>query len=133
MSIQNAVVKTGATGMTVTAGTDLTFGPDGITIANGTHLAVPADADFRTRRNLTVKTKVPVLAPDGTYSKDKKSVTYVVPKILANGRTVFNLIRIEREVHPECTAAEAFELNMIGGQLVSDSDFAAFWAGGSLA
>lgn len=131
MSLTNAVVKTAATGITVTGGSDLAFAPDGVSIPGGLHLAVPADEDFRTRRNLTVRNKQPVLT-NGVYSKSKMSTTFVQPKILANGSTVFNLIRIEREVHPESTAAEAFELNMIGTQLLLDADFTAFWSGGSL-
>jgi len=132
MSLQNAIVKAGATGLTVVGGADASFSPDGLTVSNGLHLSVAADADFRIRRNMTAKVKLPTLAADGTYSKDKKSITIVAPKILANGKTVFNLIRIEREIHPESTAAEAFELNMLGGQVLSDADFLTFWSGGSL-
>lgn len=133
MSLTNAIVKAGATGLTTTGGTDISLTPDGQTVANGVHLAVAADTDFRTRRNMTIKNKVPALSPDGTYSKEKKTVTFVAPKILADGSTVFNLIRIEREVHPESTAAEAFELSMVGAQILSDADFTSFWASGSLA
>lgn len=133
MALTNAIVKTAATSLTVVGGTDMSLAPDGVSIPNGLHLSVPADADFRIRRNLTVKSKIPSLSSLGVYSKDKKSVTYTAPKILASGQTVFNLIRIEREVHPESSAAEALELNMIGAQILSDSDFAAFYSGGSLA
>lgn len=133
MSVQNAVVKSGATAMAPTGGSDVTFTPDGVSVPNGIHLADAAQTDYRIRRNLTVKNKVPTLLADGNYSKDKKSVTLVHPKILTNGKTVFNLIRIEREVHPESTAAEALDLCMIGAQLMSDTDFTAFWTSGSLA
>lgn len=133
MSVQNAVVKSGSTAMTPTGGTDVTFTPDGLSVANGVHIADAAQADFRIRRNITLKNKVPTLLADGTYSKDKKSVTLVCPKILTSGKTVFNLIRIEREVHPESTAAEALDLCMIGAQLLSDTDFTSFWSSGSLA
>lgn len=133
MAIQNAVVKSGSTAMTPTGGSDVTFTPDGLSVANGIHVADAAQTDYRIRRNMTLKNKVPTLLADGSYSKDKKSVTLVVPKILASGKTVFNLIRLEREVHPESTAAEALDLCMIGAQLLSDSDFTAFWSSGSLA
>jgi hypothetical protein len=133
MSLSNAVVKSGATAMTPTGGSDVTFNPDGTTVANGIHIADVAQTDYRIRRNATIKNKVPTLLADGTYSKDKKSISFVAPKILANGNTVFNLIRIEREVHPESTAAEALDLNMIGAQLLSDADFTNFWSVGSLA
>lgn len=132
MPIQSAVVKTGATALTVTGGTDKTFGPDGQTVVNGVHIADVAQADFRIRANATFKNKVPVRGSDGKYSKDRKSATYVQPKLLADGSTSYNLIRIEREVHPETTAAEAFDLLMIAGQLVSDTDFTTFWTVGNL-
>lgn len=131
MSIQNAVVKAGATGLTVVGGTDMSLTPDGLSVANGIHVSNAAETDFRIRENLTVKYKQPTFN-GGVYSKDRKSMVYVEPKILTDGSTVFNLIRIEREVHPETTAAEALNLNMIGGQLLSDTDFTSFWAGGNL-
>lgn len=133
MPIQSAVVKTGATGLTVVGGSDMSFSPDGVSVPNGIHVSVATDADFRTRRNATFKQKLPTLVNGNGYSKDKKTVVFVAPKILADGTTVFNLIRIEREVHPESSAAEALELNLVGGQLLSDADFASFWAGGNIA
>lgn len=133
MPIQGAIVKSGSTAMTPTGGSDQTFTPDGVSVPNGIHVADAAQTDYRIRRNITVKNKVPTLLADGTYSKDKKSVTLVAPKILASGKTVFNLIRIEREVHPESTAAEALDLVMVGAQLCADTDFAAFWSSGSIA
>lgn len=133
MGVQNAIVKSGATAMTPTGGSDLTLTPDGQSVANGIHIADATQADFRIRKNATLRNRVPVLQPNGKYSKDKKTITFTAPKILADGSTVFNLIRIEREIHPESTAAEALDLCMIGAQLVSDSDFASFWSAGSLA
>lgn len=134
MGVQTLVVKAGASAMTPTGGSDKTFTPDGVTVANGIHLANAAQTDFRIRENITIKNKIPTLnAATSRYSKDRKSVTLVAPKILASGEIVFNLIRIEREVHPESTAIEALELCMLGAQLCSDSDLANFWSAGSLA
>jgi len=134
MGAQAGIVKSGASAMTPTGGSDMTFTPDGQTVAGGIHLSNAAQADFRIRENLTLKTKVPTLNPStGVYSKGKQSCTYVKPKILADGSTVFNLIRIEVEVHPESTAAEALDLRMMGAQFLSDADYNAFWSTGSLA
>lgn len=133
MPLNGAIIKDGASAMTPTGGSDMTFTSDGQTVSGGLHLANAAQADFRIRENMSVKQKVPTLSGSGVYSKDKKTVTYVEPKILASGVTVFNLIRIEREVHPESTAAEALNLNMMGAQILADSDFASFWSAGSLA
>jgi len=132
MSLQNATLMDGATAMAPTGGSTMTFTPDGTVVPNGVHTANSAQTDFRIRENMTIKVKNPSLGTDGVYSKDKKSITYVEPKILASGKVVFNLIRIEREVHPESTAAEALNLSMMGAQILSDSDFLSFWSGGSL-
>lgn len=133
MTLQSSIVMDGASAMTPTGGSGMTFTTDGTSVPNGVHLANAAQTDFRIRENLTVKNRNPVLGLDGVYSKDKKSMTYVEPKILASGKVVFNLIRIEREVHPESTAAEALNLNMMGAQFLADSDYSSFWSSGSLA
>lgn len=114
-------------------GTALVFAEDGMTITNGVHLMVPADADYQTRRQVTVKTRPPTLNPaTGVYGKDKKSISLALPIVLASGQVVFNTIRIEREVHPSLSAASALELNKLGAQLLVDDDVLNFWANGSL-
>lgn len=133
MPLNGAVVKSGATAMTPTGGTDKTFTTDGVTVPQGLHLANAAQTDFRIREHATVRNRVPVLLPTGKWTRDKKSVSITVPKVLSDGTYVNNVIRLEREVHPESTAAEATELNMLMAQALSDSDFAAFWSSGSLA
>lgn len=132
MGLTNAIVKAGATSAAVTGGTDETFGPDGVTVVNGLHIADTAQTDFRIRRGITIKNRQPLIDSLGVFSKDKKSITIVAPKLLASGKTQFNLIRIEREIHPESTAAEALDLNLLGVQVLSDADFLTFWATGSL-
>lgn len=129
--IQTMTVKTGAT-MAPTGGTDLVFAPDGISIQNGVHLTVPATAAYKDRQTATVKYRAPSLGSDGAYTKDKKSVSYSVPYTLASGKVVYNTIRIEREVHPEFSAAGALDLNVVGAQFLSDSEAATFWSAGSL-
>lgn len=114
-------------------GSALVFADDGVTIPNGVHLIVPADSDYQTRRQVTVKYRPPTLdAKTGAYGKDKKSITLVLPQVLSTGTVVFNTVRIEREVHPSLAAATCVELNKLGAQLLSDTDLDAFWATGSL-
>lgn len=132
MPLKGAIVKKDATGITVTAGTDQTFSDDGAPVNNGLHLVDAGQADYRIRRSLTVKVKQPTYSPTTGYSKDRKSVSLTQPKILADGTTVFNVLRIEREVHPESTSAEAVDINRVGAQILSDSDFDSFWSVGSL-
>jgi hypothetical protein len=132
MPLNGAIVKKDATGITVVAGTDQTFSNDGAVINNGVHLVDAGQADFRLRRTLTFKVKQPTYGAVSGYSKDRKGITLTCPKLLADGSTSFNLIRMEREVHPETTAAEQADINRVGAQLLSDADFDSFWSVGSL-
>lgn len=132
MGLKNMSLLASGT-VSTTGGTAQVFAEDGVTIANGVHLIVPADADYRTRRQCTVKYRAPSLdTKTGSYTKDKKSMTYVIPEVLATGAVVFHTLRIEREVHPNISAAAAAEMNKIGAQLLTDSDTDAFWATGAL-
>lgn len=133
MGLKTMSLVAAPTSITPAGGTALVFAEDGVTVANGLHLIVPADADYQTRRVVTVKNRPATLDPKtGSYSKDKKSICLAQPKILADGRVIFNTIRLEREVHPSMTAAENLELNNLGAQLLVDSDVASFWATGAL-
>jgi hypothetical protein len=131
MPLNGAIIKKAGTN-SVTGGTDVTYSETGAAVVNGKQLIDSSVADFRIRPVITAKVKQPTLKA-GVYSKDRKSLQLVIPKILTSGETVFNLIRIEREVHPESTAAEALELNTQGAQMLYDSDFSNFWSLGTLA
>jgi len=132
MGLKNMTLSAGVT-LTPSGGTNQVFADDGITIQNGVHLIVPADTDYETRRQATAKYRPPAYnANDGSYGKDKKSISYAVPIVLASGKVVFNTIRVEREVHPELSASDAAEMLKIGAQLLDHSDTSAFWSTGSL-
>lgn len=132
MGLKTMSLLAGAT-VSATGGTALAFAEDGQTIQNGVHLIVPADADYQTRRQVTAKYRPPTLDPKtGAYSKDKKSISLALPLVLSNGQVVFNTIRIEREVHPSLSAANALELCKLGAQILTDSDTTDFWATGAL-
>jgi hypothetical protein len=132
MSLSSFAVLAGGTN-SATGGTSKTYAIDGKPVVGGVHVADASVADFRVRPNATFRNREPKYnSALKKFSKDKKGVTLVIPKLLADGSTEYNLIRIEREVHPESTAAEALELNIQGAQLLFDSEVAAFWASGSL-
>lgn len=132
MALKNMSLLTGAT-IAASGGSALVFADDGVTIANGVHLVVPADTDYQTRRQVTAKYRPPTLdAKTNSYGKDKKSISYSRPVVLPDGRVVFNTIRIEREVHPSTTAADCLDMNKVGAQMLTDADTDAFWATGSL-
>jgi len=131
MGLKNMSLLSSAT-ITPSGGTALVFADDGVTIQNGVHLVVPADTDYRTRRSVTAKFRPPVVDKDGVYTKDKKYLSFNVPQILASGKIVNNVIRVEREVHPELSAAQCTELNKVAAQLLFDTDVDGFWATGSV-
>lgn len=132
MGLKTMSLLAGAT-VSATGGTALAFADDGVSIPNGLHLIVPADADYQTRRQVTVKYRPPTLDnKTGVYGKDKKSICLALPMVLPNGAVVFNTLRIEREVHPSLSAATATELCTLGAQLLSDADVVNFWATGSM-
>lgn len=132
MGLKNMSLLSGAA-VAATGGTAFVFADDGVTIPNGVHLIVPATADYRVRESVTAKYRPPSLQSDGSYTRDKKSVSFTVPQLLASGKVVNNVIRIEREVHPELAAAAAVEINKKASQFLFDADTDAFWATGSVA
>lgn len=132
MGLGTMSLLTGGT-VSTTGGSALAFSTDGQSITNGIHLIVPADADYQTRRQVTAKYRPPTLDPKtGAYSKDKKSMTLVKPIVRADGKVVFNTIRIEREVDPSLSAAEALDLCVLGAQMLTDADCLAFWANATM-
>jgi len=132
MSLNGAIIKDAGT-VSVTGGTDQTLTLSGQKVNNGIALTDNSVEDFRVRPTLIVKSRQPVLMDDGTYKKDSKSLSYVEPIITADGQTHFNLITITREIHPETAAQVALDINIRAAQMCFDTDFAAFWAYGSMA
>lgn len=131
MSIIGSTVKAGTTAVSVTGGSDITFALTGQTVANGLNVSVQEDADYRTRRNATWKSRVPSVN-SGVYSKGKNEVVFVKPIILDDGTTVFNSIRIALEVHPALPTADAVDLKRIGAQLLTAAAYDSFWSLGAL-
>lgn len=127
----SATILAGGT-PSVTGGTSQTFTLDSTKVNNGVHMQDATVADYRVRPALTAVAKLPTLQSDGSYTKQKCSAVLIRPKILASGKTVFNLVRIEVEVHPELSAADHLALRNDAAQLLFDSDFSNFWNVGSL-
>lgn len=131
MGLKNMSISAGTT-LSATGGTAVVFADDGTTIPNGVRLVVPADTNYALRRNIVAKYRAPSLNQDGSYNKDKKSLSFAIPMTLANGKVVINVLRIEREVHPEFSAANATDMNKLAAQLLFDTDTDNFWSAGSL-
>lgn len=133
MSLTSFAILAGGTN-SAAGGTSKTYANDGKAVAGGVHVADASVTDFRIRPNITFQYREPKYdSVKKTFSKGKVKATLVIPKILASGSVEYNLIRIEREVHPESTATEHLELLIQGAQLCFDSELAAFWATGSMA
>lgn len=130
MSVLTTSLLVGAT-VSATGGTAQNFTPDGVDIANGVHLADAGESDYKLRNQLTLKTRNPQLV-NGVYGKGKRWATLVCPMVTADGLVVFNLVRIEVEVHPEMTASDYDDMVKRGSQVLIDADLSDFWATGSL-
>lgn len=132
MALQNATILDGGT-CSATGGTSKTFTPDGVPVTRGIHLIDASVTDFRIRPQMSVAVKQPTLNSDGSWSKGRKTLTLVIPKILASGAQVFPLVRVEFEDHPEMSTTEQTRLLGIAAQALFDTDFANLWSVGSLA
>jgi hypothetical protein len=132
MAISSLSLLKSATSMSVTGGTAMALSSDGVEVPNGVHVADMSELDFTVRTNLTLRTRNPVQQSDGSYSKAKRFATLVVPKALDDGQIVFNLVRIEVEVHPKTTLAEQSNLFLLGSQILMDADLDDFRLYGSL-
>lgn len=130
MTMKNMSLLSGAT-VSATGGTALVLTGNGISIPNGVQMVVAADTDYSLRRSVTARVRNPSLNKDGVWSKDKKVISYTVPIRLATGQIVHNVIRVERELHPEAASTVGPELNKLGAQLLVDSDADNFWLVGS--
>jgi hypothetical protein len=131
MSLKTMSINIGGT-LANTGGTAKVFADDGVTIPNGVHLTVPATADFRVRESATFRYRPAAIQADGSYSRQNNTASVTVPKLLASGVYVNNVIRITFDVHPESTATEALDLRKLAAQMLFDADTDNFWIAGSL-
>lgn len=132
MSIRNFTLKDGASSITVVGGTDQTFQEDGVEVTMGIHVSDINEPNFSVRENVTLKSRPPALQ-GVDWTKEKRSITHVKPMITDSGKTVFNLVRIELEIHPSISAADRTDLLLKASQYPVDADFTSFWATGSKA
>lgn len=133
MALTNATLLNGAT-ISATGGTTVNFAPSGTEVPDGVEIIDTGAADYRTRVKISCRSKMPTYnSATQTYSKGKRMVNITFPKILASGETVFPIVRLEVEDHPEQTAAERLEMLKYISQVCFDADFATFFTTGSKA
>lgn len=129
MALNSFSISSNAT-ISAAGGTPIAFSTDGLTVQNGIHVIDPAIIDYRVQTNITFRNRRPVYK-NGKWSKDKKQEVLVEPILLADGTIEYNLIRIEREIHPETPAAVALNFNTRAAQTLTGASFSSFWATGS--
>lgn len=135
MSVQNATLLVGGT-VSATGGTSTGFVPNGSDVAGGVQVVDSTSTNAVTRASITLRTVKNAVLDMSTglfIGKTKRQAQLVRPKVLASGRVIFPLVRIELETHPEMTDAEVSALLSEGAQLLVDADFTSFWKMGSVA
>lgn len=130
--INGITLKKGATGISVTAGTDAVWTDDGLDVKNGIHVVDSTSTNFITRPHATFKNRPAQLQPDGTWSKGKRDFNVTTPIVLASGATSFPVFRGGMELHPEMTAAQILELKMLACQMIMDAELDAYYTYGSI-
>jgi len=130
MPINGGIIKEGAT-YAPTGGTDITFTVTGEQIANGVVAVNKAETDFTAREKLIAVSRQPVVSATG-MTKQKNSLRISRPTVLTGGTIVYNVVRVELEVHPQAAAGTGTNLLSLASGCINDSDFTDFWAVGSL-
>lgn len=131
MSINGIVLKEGAT-YTPAGGSNITFELTGKSVANGVSCHNMGETDFFQREELVATSRMPSKGTDGEYSKQKSSLKIVRPDTLASGKVVYNLIRIDIEVHPETGVTEVGNLRSLGMAALNAAGLNNFFENGSL-
>lgn len=129
-SLNGMSITNGATGLTLTGGTALTFGR--VSSDNNGIIVAAASEPYTTRTTILFKAKPQKLQSDGSYSKLKRQVQLTRPKILADGKPTFGVVRFDVEAHPDFTDAEIISMVLCACQCYMDSDCADFRTSGSM-
>lgn len=120
-------------GTTSTAGgAAQTFNRTNLPVNNGYEYADVAETDFFARQKVIMSVRNPQLQGDGSWSKQKNSIRFVLPLVLADGSISYNVARVEVEYHPEASAANLAELREMAGQCAISSGFDDFFIAGTL-
>lgn len=133
MALSNATLLDGAT-ISATGGTTVNFAPSGKDVKDGVEIVDVGATDYTTRCSISLRVKMPTYnSTTVTWSKGKRMISLIMPKTLASGETVFPVVRIEVEDHPEQTSDERLEMRKRAAQILTDSDFDQYFSTGSKA
>lgn len=133
MSLVNLGLLEGAS-LAATGGTAISFTPANSNGPNQLVVANASEPDFRLRENAVFKASLPAKQPNGTWSKDRRTITLNVPVFDATTNSYDQItVRIERVAPVFATPAATLAALNLGAQLAFDGDTTAFWAAGSYA
>lgn len=134
MSMKNLILKENAV-VTFTGGDPLQFAESMANTGNGLNLVCVSDVVAAQRRQIIAKVRPSVTDKNGKQSKQKKSLLLVVPHKLEDGVTVvYNTWRIEEEIHPMFSDADATRSRMLATEClagVGTDSCASFWTTGT--
>jgi len=131
MPINGITLKSGATAVTLTGGSDIVLKDDGAEVSSGIHVVDTSVSAMATRPHSTFKSKAASFA-NGNAVKGKREFTHVRPKVLSDGQMSYPLVRATFEIDPECTAAELLELKIQAVQHIMDSELNDFYTYGTV-
>jgi hypothetical protein len=129
MSINNGIVKSGVSALAPTGGTDITFVSNGMAANGVTGAYISNDTSMKTRRDAEFSTKKPKpnAASIGGYTQAYRKVKLRFPRTLADGSITYDQITIELRSDISTTDPFIDDMRYIGGQILADPDFDAFW------
>jgi hypothetical protein len=120
-------------GTTTTAGgAAQSFDRTNLPVNNGYEYADVSEADFFARQKVIATARQPQLQSDGTWSKQKISLRWVMPLTRADGSLVYNVARVEVEFDPEASSANLAELREMAAQMAIASSFDDLYTAGTL-
>lgn len=122
----------GATGITVTGGTNAVYTDDGLDVKNGIHIVDSTATNFITRPHATFRNRPATRLSDGTYSKGKRDFNITTPIVLASTAISFPVFRGTMELHPEMSPAQILELKMMACQAIMDAELNEYYSYGSV-
>jgi hypothetical protein len=115
-----------------TGGSAQTFDRTNLAVNNGYEYADVDETDFFARQKIIVVTRAPQLQSDGSWSKQKASLRFVMPITLADGSISYNVGRVEVEYHPEASAANLAEIREFCAQMAIGSALDDIYVAGTL-
>lgn len=129
MSIQNAQIADNATAIAPTGGTAITLATDGPSINGMVNSYVTNDASLKTRRSVSFSRKAPKVnrSSAGGYTQAYRKTALKFPRTLADGTLTYDQLTVEYRTDISATDAEMKNQRYLGAQVLTDSDFDAFW------